>query len=236
MTTTEMIDIAYPACVAAYTALQIPPTGFQLIGKIESVGGDTWGFVAFDARTSTGLVAFRGTANFSDWMKDFTALPVNLSWAPDAGCVHEGFAEVYGYCRESLTKLLVTGDPAVAQAVFRGRMIFTGHSLGAALTTLAAYEYRAKGTELVTFAGPRVGTRAFAEELDRCRISSHQRVVNNWDIVPHVPGGIYHHAGTAIVVDGGVDHGAGVPDLAHAHRLPTYLAGLQKLLSVKAAA
>lgn len=231
MTTSEMIDIAYPACVAAYTALQVPPTGFQLIGKIEG-GGDTWGFVALNERTSTGLVAFRGTANFSDWMKDFTALPMNLSWAPNAGCVHEGFAEVYGACRESLTKLLVTGDPAVAQAVFRGRMIFTGHSLGAALATLAAYEYRASGTDLVTFAGPRVGTKNFAETL-KVTVPAHRRIMNRFDLVPHVPGEpLYHHAGEEIHVDGGID----LHDPFHSHRLPTYLAGLQRLLDVKVAA
>ncbi len=66
-------------------------------------------------------------------------------------------------------------------------VIFTGHSLGAALATIAAFRhpYPAYVKSLVTFGSPRVGDLAFKHELER-RIKI-TRYVHGSDGVPNVP-------------------------------------------------
>jgi len=78
-----------------------------------------------------------------------------------------------------------------------GREIwFTGHSLGAALATLAAARWA--GTRgLVTFGAPRIGDSAFR---DAASVPT-WRVVNNNDAVCRIPPWPYRHVGERIYVD-----------------------------------
>ncbi|GLJ43084.1 hypothetical protein SUGI_0894200 [Cryptomeria japonica] len=73
---------------------------------------------------------------------------------------------------------------------------FTGHSLGAALATLSAYD--TKGllranhfidihVKVFSFASPRVGNLAFARKVEEIGLKV-LRFVNKWDVVPEVPG------------------------------------------------
>lgn len=67
----------------------------------------------------------------------------------------------------------------------------TGHSLGGALAVILAATLRENGVPvhgLYTFGAPRVGDKEFAKQLNRgLRNKSHWRVVNEGDLVPHVP-------------------------------------------------
>jgi hypothetical protein len=66
----------------------------------------------------------------------------------------------------------------------------TGHSLGAALSTLYVAENATVGHAIIplicTFASPRVGDAAFAAKFDQLTISS-WRIVNELDLVPKLP-------------------------------------------------
>jgi len=68
--------------------------------------------------------------------------------------------------------------------------VVTGHSLGAALTTLFVMENDVKGkfdiSTLCTFASPRVGDLAFVHRFDQLPINS-WRIVNEKDLVPKLP-------------------------------------------------
>jgi hypothetical protein len=84
-------------------------------------------------------------------------------------------------------------------------MVVTGHSLGAALTTLFVMENDAKHKFDIktscTFASPRVGNLEFARAFDQLSIHS-WRIVNTLDIVPKLPPHIpllleYDHVDTA---------------------------------------
>jgi hypothetical protein len=83
--------------------------------------------------------------------------------------------------------------------------IVTGHSLGAALTTLFVMENKEKKkfdiTTSCTFASPRVGNMPFARVFNLLPIAS-WRIVNSWDLVPRLPLHIplildYEHVNTA---------------------------------------
>jgi triacylglycerol lipase len=83
--------------------------------------------------------------------------------------------------------------------------IVTGHSLGAALTTLFVMENKEKQkfdiTTLCTFASPRVGDMTFARIFNLLPIAS-WRIVNSWDLVPKLPPHIpfvleFEHVNTA---------------------------------------
>ena len=123
------------------------------------------------------VVAFRGTQpdQWQDGLAD--ANIVLSSW--DTGRVHLGFKKAFNVIRPQL-------DPLV-QTLTQGRTLWVcGHSLGAALATLAADHYA--GTRGVcTFGSPRVGDPTFARAFDAKFGQRNLRYVNDHDVVTHVP-------------------------------------------------
>ena len=228
MTTTpeQALELFAPACALTYANRSgdcHAPLTFGVIGEI-SDGEKLWGFVAHDTVTRATLIAFRGTDPHSaeEWLQDFTAIPVNIPWAPNVGLVHEGFLDVYDGIRDSLKLAMPKYEAA-------GRVYLTGHSLGAALATLAAYDFRQWEPVVVTFAGPRVGTHAFARNWNQTVRQGCIRYVNVGDIVPDVPlEPVFCHVGTEVEIDGGFDP----INPAVAHSITgAYMSGLKKLAS-----
>jgi hypothetical protein len=111
------------------------------------------------------IVSFRGTdpSRLPDWLADLYFPPIAPYPAcPDGCAVHAGFYSAWR-----------TLSPAVADAIAAAgpsRVVHvTGHSLGAALATFAAYEFALAGLPLgdvVTFGGPRTGNAAWAAAWD----------------------------------------------------------------------
>ena len=134
---------------------------------------ETQGFLV--ANDTSIILAFRGTepAKLADWMTDADALLV----PGYGGHVHQGFARALEYVWDDITAAL---QPLLTPS---RQLFITGHSLGAALATLAAA--RLAGPCVVyTFGSPRVGDAAFAQEYDASRT---YRYVNNLDVVTRVP-------------------------------------------------
>jgi pimeloyl-ACP methyl ester carboxylesterase len=67
---------------------------------------------------------------------------------------------------------------------------FCGHSLGAALATLAADRYPAT-RGVCTFGCPRVGDNTFAAAFNANRANKTLRYVNHHDVVTHVPAPLF---------------------------------------------
>lgn len=99
------------------------------------------------------------------------------------------------------------------------RVYLTGHSLGGALATLAAFDAAAtefasgsvEGLTLYTFGSPRVGNGAFAAAFDRA-VPDAWRVTNANDVIARIPRAIgYRHIGHAVGLkrDGSFDADAG---------------------------
>jgi hypothetical protein len=146
------------------------------------------------------IIAFRGS---EFWKKERkrdlneifadvkTNADIRLTDWPLGGKVHRGFERAI---EEVWFDLL----PYVTQLDSKGCKIWmTGHSLGAALATLAAGRYgNVQG--VYTFGSPRVGNDEFKENWD---VKTY-RIVNNDDIVPRLPpSGIYVHVGELKFID-----------------------------------
>jgi triacylglycerol lipase len=153
------------------------------------------------------VVAFRGTQP-DEWKDIFTdAAAVLVPWP--TGRVHTGFKHALDAIWPQLSARL--------DALSGGRTVwFCGHSLGAALATLAADRYRAT-RGVATFGSPRVGNPAFANGFSATFMDKTLRYVNNHDVVTHVPPPLagYQHVDHQRVIasDGGVS--SGPPTIAH---------------------
>lgn len=179
-----------------------------------STGGGTQVFVASNEEVA--VVAFRGTeiSPRADAPRDFreifrdvaTDVDIKPSVFAPGGNVHRGFSRAVDDVWEA-------GGLRDYVSSLRSRTVwFTGHSLGAALATLAALRSeRLDG--LYTYGSPRVGDEGFAAAFGR--ILSRKgvecyRFVNNNDLVTTVPitslpPGLvtYKHVGTLKYIDSG---------------------------------
>ncbi|KAL2477880.1 alpha/beta-hydrolase superfamily protein [Forsythia ovata] len=149
------------------------------------------------------VIAFRGTATCLEWLENLratlTPLPNANSNPSKYSCpmVESGFLSLYTssignrpslqkQVREEVSRILkMYGDEPLSFTI-------TGHSLGAALATLAAYDIKEtfKNSPLVaviSFAGPRVGNKSFRSHVDR-QGTKVLRIVNSDDLITKVPG------------------------------------------------
>jgi triacylglycerol lipase len=121
------------------------------------------------------VIAFRGTepTQMSDLAADLNAIPDR---GKVGGFVHDGFQTEVDKVWEKLT-LAIKKKPA-------NRPLFiTGHSLGAAMATIAASRISKEVDCLYTYGSPRVGSKKFVEKIN----VNHFRHVNNNDAVTGVP-------------------------------------------------
>src|SRR5262245_60601784 len=93
------------------------------------------------------IAAFRGTQP-NDW-NDILDDALYVAVPGDAGHVHKGFLHGLDAARDGLERVL-------AKLPARCALWFTGHSLGAALATLAACRYRDRKPGLYTIGSPLV--------------------------------------------------------------------------------
>ena len=145
------------------------------------------------------ILVFRGTEIWAeegetDLLKIITAILADvitdakiklIPWE-QGGYVHRGFKEALDEVWKDLASYLESKD--------NGRSFwFTGHSLGAALATLAWKRYGSLRTtpQLYTYGSPRVGDKEFGKGFENT-----YRFVNNNDIVTKVPPPVnYRHVG-----------------------------------------
>lgn len=127
------------------------------------------------------VLSFRGTevTELSDVLADLKTAKRSES---RGGLVHRGFQQELDKIWDQVSKSVENIE----------QLHITGHSLGAAMATIAASRIREKVVALVTFGSPRVGNNHF---VDTCTFE-HYRVQNNCDDVTKVPPafiGFRHH-------------------------------------------
>ena len=124
------------------------------------------------------IAAFRGTQS-KDWDDLFDdACYATAGW--DAGHVHHGFAR-------RLDKLHRDLEARISRLERGCRVWFTGHSLGGAAASLAAYRYRQAAGGVCTFGSPLVGNEAFSRAFNTEFGARSTRYVNDHDVVTRVP-------------------------------------------------
>ena len=117
------------------------------------------------------VLVFRGSYELRSWLTNLQSRPVE--WRPHPGRVHQGFKDALECVVEEIDAVL----GGVAGPVF-----YTGHSLGAALATLAAAWKPPRA--VYAFGSPRVGDQEFLQTLGQTKL---YRVVNSRDVVPTLP-------------------------------------------------
>jgi len=137
--------------------------------------------------TDTVLVSFRGTQGTRDWIANMNM----VAQATEFGMVHGGFLK--GFLDIS-TALEAELDSVLGSQ----KVVLTGHSLGGALSTIAASEWRHRYDirSIYTFGQPSVGDRKFKENMEPFS-DKFFRIVNDDDIVTKIPP-TYRHVGKKI--------------------------------------
>jgi triacylglycerol lipase len=153
--------------------------GFKWINEFVSRETDTQAFLVVKDDMSYAVLAFRGTepTKLTDVLTDARASLVSAI----AGRVHRGFMHAYRSVEKDIERNL---------ARLKDIPIYiTGHSLGAALATLATQcleqndAFRDQIAACYTFGSPRVGNKEFDKDLK----SVVYRVINTTDIVTVIP-------------------------------------------------
>jgi hypothetical protein len=128
-----------------------------------------YGYIAASNADPGNLVmAIRGTEELSEWLLDFSALPIPFTPVPDAGLVALGVLSIFDTFQiadkngadRGLNDALVSINAATPIQ----SLTIIGHSLGAALATLTAAQVAIQNPAgvknrliIYTFASPRVG-------------------------------------------------------------------------------
>ena len=216
------------------TVLKLKKAGFEKITFFDSKG--TQAYLAQHPGHGGGkfaVLAFRGTEQDSiDILTDincFARLFPNEDIFDSTGpqisskklYAHSGFlGSLQNIWGNALPKSIYTvypdaewiGDKGISNALCEldkdVSVYFTGHSLGGALATLAAYKFilykdQKEMTALYTFGAPRVVKMAMAKAIQKELSGRFYRIVNNLDTVPRLPPRIplvleFRHAGKPI--------------------------------------
>ena len=175
----EMSRLAYAPRAVVRSSLEgigftsMEPIGGEGVEEGKSSRG-TQGFLARHPSLGLTVLAFRGTESdkFEDLLAD--GKTHQKEWPNSPGClVHAGFADGWDPVSDRVTSLLANRE---------GVLLMTGHSLGAALATLAAIVVRP--TKLITFGSPRVGNEELCALLAGVEV---RRFVHCCDLIARIP-------------------------------------------------
>lgn len=159
---------------------------FQTTSIVTSM--DELAYIGFNSEYKQIIVSFRGSTNLKNWIQNLKFIHTLYPYCD--GCkVHKGFWEVW----QSMKDQVMRAVSGLHRQHSNYDIIATGHSMGAALATLASVDIQrnVSGTVPVyawNLGSPRVGNAQFADWYrNSSGIAHSQRIVNWKDIVPHLP-------------------------------------------------
>jgi len=150
-------------------------------------GSTARGFVGYEKSGNRIIVAFSGTPgkSIATWAANLDAR--NADYSKCSGCkVHKGFWDGYNGVKNVMMNAVKN-----LSNKYKAPIVCTGHSLGGAQCLFAIADiYTTSGLTLAkehyTFGAPRTGNTKFASYITGLPITIY-RLVNNADLVPHVP-------------------------------------------------
>lgn len=136
------------------------------------------------------LCAFRGTENTRDWLTDANMIRVRMDLKDieddNRPHAHWGILRQFRSVEKNITDYI---EEEIKNKDIKN-IVYTGHSLGGALATIAAQNFGHKYPTLnhmcVTFGAPRCGDDDFRKKFNKVCCFS-KRFVNEYDPVPSLP-------------------------------------------------
>jgi predicted lipase len=127
------------------------------------------------------FVSFRGSSNIQNWIDDIQIRKIYPY--DDANiAVEKGFYTGYESTKSDVFDTLEMLNIKYSTKT----ILITGHSYGAALATLTAFDIlNMYDVQLYTYGSPRVGNEYFVNHFNTS--SNMYRITHYYDIVPHVP-------------------------------------------------
>lgn len=185
----------------AYTRFEKNAAAQARLAQILAIGGfgqpacfNSEGSQAFAVKAKDGrqFVSFRGTQtdDLTDVIHDAECIPMTV--AGYRGMVHWGF-------EKALQSIWPQVQEWLAANASPQPPVFSGHSLGAALATLAAA--RVTNAELITFGSPRVGNEEFAASFAGRVVRRYVDCCDGVTLVPLETGWGYKHVGLMTYID-----------------------------------
>ncbi|GAB4835242.1 Phospholipase A1-Igamma3, chloroplastic [Ancistrocladus abbreviatus] len=218
----EMGQYGYSMCRYVYATSNINLPNFFQKSSLKSIWSPHANWMGFVAVTSDEeevkrlgrrdiVIAWRGTVTYLEWIHDLKNIlrPAHFRDNPNVQ-IESGFYDLYTtkeedckYCSFSAREQLLAEVKRLVER-FKGEELsitVTGHSLGAALALLCAYDIAEMRLNVVkegnsvkkipitvfSFASPRVGNLRFKERCEELGVKV-LRIINVHDKVPTVPG------------------------------------------------
>ncbi|KAF8507970.1 alpha/beta-hydrolase [Hysterangium stoloniferum] len=185
---------------SAYSTFCLSPNGNTLVAQFTSLSG-TQGYVARDDTRKEIVIALRGSSSILDFITDadvfLTAYESPGVTAPSGTEVHSGFLEAYN----SVADTIISTVRAELKAHAGYNLVTSGHSLGGALSSLAAVSLKSNfpssQVTMFTYGQPRTGNPSYAFWVNELLGDRVFRGVHTTDGVPTIiPQAIgYRHHG-----------------------------------------
>ena len=172
----------------------------KLIKWIDDKKTDTQGFVAIKDKSI--YIVWRGSSSKKDFQND--ASIDKVPFVQDGEKVHIGFKSSWDAVKDETYKSFEKALSTLGGEGEVDNIIVCGHSLGAVVSTLCAYEiysiYKSNKIICCTIGSPRVGNKVFKQNFDKSSIES-LRIVHNNDVVTHSPYIGYYHVNQMLRID-----------------------------------
>eukprot|EP00049_Salpingoeca_infusionum_P005316 m.90811 g.90811 ORF g.90811 m.90811 type:complete len:295 (-) comp12929_c0_seq1:56-940(-) len=187
-----------PAVIENNTCYWCTDANLVAVRTVHGNKSDAYGYVAYNPVQSYAVVAYRGSSNLMNWLYDFDFIKMNVSGT--TARVHSGFYDCWLELKDEVFSAMNT---VLKKCPHCTQVYVTGHSLGAAISGLCAFDLArdkpSLSVHLHNFGMPRVGDIQFAQVFNST-VASATRMVHRHDIVPHLPPAPFgfHHISTEV--------------------------------------
>ncbi|KAG9257759.1 Alpha/Beta hydrolase protein [Emericellopsis atlantica] len=172
---------------------EVEANSATILGTFDGLWTGIASYVALDTARTEIVVSVRGSSNVRNWIAN---LDFNFEDSPivSGGKVHDGFNRAWNEMRSGVTAAI--RDAMNAHPGYR--VVATGHSLGAAVATLAAAQLRNDGipVDLYTYGSPRAGNDVLSDYISN-QAGPEFRITHLDDPVPRLPPIIFGYRHTS---------------------------------------